>query len=544
MGSHVAEHSRASTHSTPSHDAGHSGHHHGHPPGFAGHPHRWRILAVLVLSLLIIMMDNTILNVALRTIADPDKGLGATQGDLEWIVNSYTLLFGGLLFTWGVFADRQGRKLILLVGFIGFGLSSLAATLVTTPTELIIVRGVMGVFGAAVLPSTLAIISTVFNAQERPKAIGIWSGSVGAGLAIGPILGGLLLDHFHWSSIFLVNVPICAAAFIACMFVVPESKNPHPGKFDPLGVLLSIVGLIVLCYGFIRAGEEGFRDPIAWAGIIGGIVVLVAFAFWERRAANPVLDIALFRNPSFSASIGAISIAFFALMGLTFFSAFYLQSVIGLTPFQAGLMLIPLAVGQIIAGPTSPIWVKRFGAKRVSAFGIFVLAIAMLGFAAFQVNSSLVIVGIDFAIIGFAMGLVMPPATTAILASVPPQKTGAGSAVSSVSRQVSAALGVAIIGSATAAVYKANILPALSAVPEQYRDRAAGSIEATLAFARMFNNSTVALEAKQAYVSAMHVGAVISTIVALIGVIAVLRWMPGKLSPKVTGESQPAPAEA
>lgn len=541
----MAEHSRSSSHSTPSHHAAHAAQHHGgHPPGYAGHPHRWRILAVLVLSLLIILMDNTILNVALRTIADPNVGLGATQGELEWIVNSYTLIFGGLLFTWGVFADRQGRKLILLIGFVGFGISSLAATFVTTPTQLIIIRGVMGVFGAAVLPSTLAIISTVFNAQERPKAIGIWSGAVGAGLAIGPILGGFLLDHFHWSSIFLVNVPICAAAFLACMAFVPESKNPRPGKFDPLGVLLSIAGLIVLCYGFIRGGEQGFGDLIAWGSIIGGLVILVVFAFWERRAANPVLDITLFRNPSFSASIGAISIAFFALMGLTFFSAFYLQSVIGLTPFQAGLMLIPLALGQIIAGPTSPIWVRRFGAKRVSAVGIFVLAIAMLGFAAFQVDSSLVIVGIVFGIIGFAMGLVMPPATTAILASVPPEKTGAGSAVSSVSRQVSAALGVAIIGSATSAVYKANILPSLSMVPEQFRDRAAGSIEATLALAAKFNNATVALEAKQAYVNAMHVGAVISTIVALLGVIAVLRWMPGKLSPKVTGEARPTPAEA
>ncbi len=497
-----------------------------------------------MLSLLIILMDNTILNVALRTIADPNLGLGATQGELEWIVNSYTLLFGGLLFTWGVFADRQGRKLILLVGFIGFGLSSLAASFVTTPNQLIIMRGIMGIFAAAVLPSTLAIISTVFSSEERPKAIGIWSGAVGAGLAIGPILGGFLLDHFHWSSIFLVNVPICAAAFLACLFIVPESKNPHPGKFDPLGVLLSIVGLITVCYGLIRGGEVSFFDPIALGGIVGGIVLLVIFAFWERIAANPVLDITLFRNPRFSASIATIGVAFFALMGLTFFSAFYLQSVIGLSPLQAGAMLIPLAAAQIVSGPTSPIWVRRFGAKRVAAVGMFVLAIGLLGFATFQVDSSLIIVGIDFAILGFALGLVMPPATTAILAAVPREKTGAGSAVSSVARQVAAALGVAIIGSATSAVYKSNVLPSLSAVPAQFRDMAAGSVQATLVLAEKFHSAAVALEAKQAYVSAMHVGAVISTIVTLLGVIAVLRWMPGKLSPKVTGETAPASAEA
>src|SRR3954468_23372865 len=208
-----------------------------------GHPRRWAILAVLVISLLVVVLDNTVLHVALRTISDPKHGLGASQSDLEWAINSYTLVFAGLLFTAGVLADRLGRRAILLVGLVLFGVASLASAYAQSPDQLIWARALMGIGGAAVMPSTLSIISNVFDPRERGRAIGVWAGSVGLAVAIGPLVGGFLLEHFWWGSVFLINVPVVVAGVIAAVVIVPESRDPRPGRIDVVGVLLSVAGL-------------------------------------------------------------------------------------------------------------------------------------------------------------------------------------------------------------------------------------------------------------------------------------------------------------
>ena len=302
-----------------------------------GHPRRWAILGVLVVSLLVVVLDNTVLNVALRTIADPVHGLGATQSQLEWSINSYTLVFAGLLFTLGVLGDRLGRRRMLTAGLLVFGLASLASAYSHSPGQLIGARALMGLGAAAVMPATLSIISNVFDPRERGKAIGIWAGAVGLGVAIGPIVGGALLERFWWGSVFLINVPIVIAGVAAIAWLVPESRDPKASKLDVIGVALSIVGLGALVYGIIDGGDHGFGSWTAWLPIVAGAIVLATFVWWERRVAFPSLDVRLFRDRRFSASVASIGLVFFAAMGTFFFMSFYLQLVRGLVTAGVGL---------------------------------------------------------------------------------------------------------------------------------------------------------------------------------------------------------------
>ena len=225
--------------------------------GTAVHGRRWIILSVLVISLTAIVLDNTVLNIALKTISEPRTGLGASQSQLEWAINSYTLVFAGLLFTFGVIGDRIGRRRMLIIGMALFGVSSLLCSYAQSPDQLIWARAAMGFGGAAVMPQTLSVITNVFEPGERPRAIGIWASAVGVAIAVGPIVGGLLLDHFWWGSVFLINVPLTAVGIAAITVLVPESKSPHPGRVDILGVLLSIAGLVLLVYGIIQGGDTG-----------------------------------------------------------------------------------------------------------------------------------------------------------------------------------------------------------------------------------------------------------------------------------------------
>ena len=266
---------------------------------------RWVILSVLIVSLLAIVIDNTVLNVALKTIAEPRGGLGASQSQLEWAINSYTLVFAGLLFTFGVVGDKIGRKRMLIIGLVLFGVASLLSAYSRTPDQLIFARAAMGLGGAAVMPQTLSIISNVFEPAERPRAIGLWAMAVGIGFAIGPVLGGLLLDHFWWGSVFLINVPVTALGALAAVILVPESRNHEAGGIDYVGVLLSIAGLVLLVYGIVQGGDIGsWVHPGVLGPIIGGLVILAVFGWWETRVAHPSLDVRLFRDPRLSASVG------------------------------------------------------------------------------------------------------------------------------------------------------------------------------------------------------------------------------------------------
>jgi EmrB/QacA subfamily drug resistance transporter len=491
------------------------------------------ILAVLVLSLLIVVLDNSVLNVALKIIADPAEGLGATQTQLQWAINSYTLVFAGMLFTWGVLGDRRGRKRVLLIGFVLFGLASLACAYAQTPEQLIAARAFMGLGGAAVMPSTLAIIANVFDPRERGKAIGIWSGAVGMAIAIGPIVGGFLLDHFWWGSVFLINVPIVVAGFILIAVLVPESKNPQPGKLDPVGVLLQLGGLVLVVYGIIRIGDLGkVLDATVIVPLVVGIAVLAGFVRWELNSDHPALDVRLFAKPRFSASVAAIGLVFFALMGVVFFMSFFLQSVRGYSPFESGLLILPLAIGQVLTSPRSPGLAHRYGPRVVTTAGMLIVTGTMLGYLLLGVDSPIWVLGVLFFFQGIGMGNVMPPATESVMASVPRERAGAASAVNNTVRQVGVALGVAVLGTILSTAYRHRMAPVLDPLPlpQSVKDAMGQSIAATNAVIEKGGAAAQSLvdPANEAFVHAMHITVLCSAAVAFLGALITWIFLPPK----------------
>ncbi|MCX4968961.1 MFS transporter [Streptomyces sp. NBC_00654] len=508
------------------------------------HRRRWAILTVLMFSLLIVVLDNSILNVAVKTIASPaPTGIGATQSELEWAINSYTLVFAGLLFTAGLLGDRIGRKKVLLFGILVFGIGSGLAALSSSPAELITWRALMGFGAAFVMPATLAVLMNVFERDEQPKAIGIWAGSVGLGIAIGPITGGLLLEHFWWGSIFLVNVPVVVVALVAMVLLVPDSRDPKPGKVDPLGVVLSIVGLVLLVYGIIRGGElADFTDTTVLVSTIGGLVVLAGFVWHEKRSSHPAIDITYFRKPAFSAAVAAIALVFFALMGVTFFSAFYLQSVRGYSALESGLLIVPLAAAQIIFAPRARLVVDRFGARAVCTVGMLLVAGGLAAFALFDAGTPVWVMCLVFFAQGTGMAHIMPPVTVAVMQALPREKAGSGSAINNTFRQVGGALGVAVLGSVLSTVYRGDIEGHLAGVPAGVRDVAGESIEATLGVAAGLGpaGKPLVAAANDAFIGAMHVTALGSAAVALIGALVVGLFLPGR--PPVRGDGTAGPA--
>src|SRR5271166_3161636 len=438
--------------------------------GMTADRRKWVVLSVLIISLFAIVLDNTVLNIALKTISEPKVGLGASQSQLEWAINSYTLVFAGLLFTFGVIGDRVGRKRILTTGLILFGLASLVSSYARTPDELIWARAAMGLGGAAVMPQTLSIITNVFDPMERPRAIGIWASAVGVAIAVGPVAGGLLLDHFWWGSVFLINVPLTGIGIIAIVALVPESKSPSPGRVDMLGVVLSIAGLVLVVYGIIQGGDTGswLRGDVL-GPVAAGLAALAAFIWYEARTDHPSLDVRLFRDPRLSSAAAAICLVFFAMGGVYFFISFYTQNVRGYSPLHAGLLTIPLAAGQLLFATRSARLVRRFGAKAVCTSGLVVMSAALVGYHFLGTSSPAWALELTFLVQGSGMGLVMPSATEGVMSVVPRERGGAGSAITNTSRQVAVALGVAVLGSVLAQAYRARLQPYLAVLPPAAR---------------------------------------------------------------------------
>src|SRR6266508_1379247 len=446
-----------------------------------------------------------------------------------------------LLFTAGVLGDRYGRRLVLTIGLVLFGLASLASAYAQDPAQLIAARAFMGVGGAAVLPATLSIISNVFDPRERGRAIGVWAGAVGLGVAIGPIVGGLLLEHYWWGSVFLINVPIVVAGVAAVLAIVPEARDPKLGRIDLVGVSLSIAGLLALVYGVIGGGEHGFSRLESWGPMVLGLAILAGFVAYERRIEYPSLDVRLFTNPRFSASVGAVGLVFFAAMGTFFFMSFYLQLVRGYSPLRTGVLMLPFAVAQLVFAPRSAAVVKRFGPKAVSAAGLVLVAIGLGGFGLVGPHTTMWYVAALVFLQGVGMANVMPPATESIMSTLPREKAGVGSAVANTIRQVGGALGVAVLGSVLAAVYRDRIAEYVAGLPKPAREAASESISGAYGVADRLGPAAGELvtRANDTFVAAMHYAAWGSAITALIGVLVVLVWLPRR---SVTPAPAPAPA--
>ncbi|MFI9173182.1 MFS transporter [Streptomyces lincolnensis] len=514
----------------------------------AVHRRRWAILGVLMLSLLIVVLDNSILNVAIKTISTPaPTGLGATQGELEWAINSYTLVFAGLLFTAGLLGDRLGRKRVLLGGLVLFGIGSALAASSGSPGELITFRAVMGLGAAFVMPATLAVLMNVFEREEQPKAIGIWAGGVGLAIAIGPITGGVLLDHFWWGSVFLINVPIVILALALMLWLVPDSRDPSPGRLDPVGVVLSVVGLVLLVYGIIKGGQlADFTDATVLATIGAGVAVLVGFVVFEARSDHPSIDVTYFKNKVFSAAIAAIALVFFALMGVTFFSVFYTQSVRGYSPLQTGLLMLPLAAAQMIFAPRARLLVDRFGNKATTTAGMAIIAATLAAFATLDADTPIWILEVVFFLMGTGMAHIMTPTSVVIMQALPREKAGSASALSNTFRQVGGALGIAILGSVLSTAYRNGIDDRLGLVPADLRHTAGESIEATLGVAAKLGprGQDLVGPANDAFLHAMHVTALWGAGVAVLGAIVVARYLPGRPPAPQEDERQPELAAA
>ena len=482
-----------------------------------------------MLSLLIVVLDNSILNVAIKTISTPEPtGLGATQSELEWAINAYTLVFAGLLFTAGLLGDRLGRKRVLLGGLVVFGIGSALAAESGSPAQLIAFRAVMGLGAAFVMPATLAVLMNVFERDEQPKAIGIWAGGVGLAIAIGPITGGVLLDHFWWGSVFLINVPIVILALGLMIWLVPDSRDPNPGRIDPLGVLLSVVGLVLLVYGIIRGGQlADFTDATVLAPIVAGLAVLTAFVLFEKHSDHPSIDISFFGNKVFSAAIGVIGLVFFALMGVTFFSVFYTQTVRGYSPLETGLLMLPLAIAQLFFAPRARLVVERFGNSVVCTVGMLLIAAMLAAFVVLDADTPIWILEVIFFVMGVGMAHVMTPLSVVIMQALPREKAGSASALSNTFRQVGGALGIAVLGSVLSTSYRGGIEGEL---PAGAPHAAAESIEATLGFAARLGDRGAALvtPAHDAFLHAMHVTALCGTAVAVVGAVVMAVFLPGR----------------
>ncbi|HEX6312255.1 MAG TPA: MFS transporter [Acidimicrobiia bacterium] len=503
------------------------------------HERRWWILAVLCLSLFVIVLDNSILNVALPTIVDQ---LDATNSQLQWMVDSYVLVFAGLLLTAGALGDRFGRRGALQVGFVVFGIGSALSALADTPNQLIGARAFMGIGGAFIMPATLSIITNVFPPRERGRAIGIWAGV--AGLAIlGPLVGGFLIEHFYWGSIFIVNIPIVAFGLVAGMFLIPTSKDPAAPKLDPGGAVLSVTGLTALLYGIIEAPEDGWTDGRILLAFAVGAVLIAAFFVWERRSDHPMLDLAFFRNPRFTAASGAIAFTFFAMFGSIFLFTQYFQFVLGYTALETGIRFMPWALVMMAVAPNSPRLVERVGTKVVVATGLSLLAVGLVAMAGVDASTSYVNIAWRMMVMAAGMGLTMAPATESIMGSLPLGKAGVGSAVNDTTRQVGGALGVAVIGSVASSIYSARVSDAL---PAGTPGGLATEIENSLGFALEAASRIPGLAdaANGGFVDGMQVAVLVGAGAAVLGAIAAALWLPARARAEHGGADAHSEAEA
>ncbi len=523
----------------------------------AGHPRRWAILGVLVTSLLVVVLDNTILNIALPTI---QRDLDADQSQLVWAVDSYILVFAALLFTWGVLGDKYGRKRILVIGLTVFALGSAACAFATSPAMLIGFRGIMGIGGAAVLPVTLAVITVVFPPHERGKAIGAWAGAVGAAVALGPVLGGLLLENPQWTSwltgndwggVFLINIPIVAIGLTGIVLVVPETKNPHPQALDIPGLVISFTGLVLLVYGIIHASVTlTFLTPSVWVPMLLGILVLSGFVITEARSDHRSFDVTLFKNKGYAVSLTAVSLAFFAMSGITFTLPFFFQTLRGMSTLEAGLCFLPFALGQIIAAPRSAGMVARFGYRRVMTLGLALVSVSLLGVSGLSLDEPLWFILVIFFVFGFGMGNVIAPASTVMQNALPLARAGAGSAVQNTVRQVFGALGVAVIGTVLATRYASAIEPVVAKLPagtpDSVRELAGNSVIGTVAVldkaAASGAPADLVAQGKQlaydAFISATHVTSLISTVLVVVAGLVVWFLLP-PITPPTKGAHAP-----
>lgn len=489
------------------------------------HERRWLILAVLCTSLMIVIIGNTALNVAIPTLA---RELGASTTDLQWMVDAYSLVFAGLLFTAGTIGDRFGRKGTLQAGLALFLAGTVLAAVADSSASVIAARAVMGLAAAFVMPSTLSILTNVFPAHERAKAIAVWAGISGGGAALGPIASGFLLEHFWWGSVFLVNVPVIVLALVAGKILLPTSRDPEQPPLDIPGALLSIVGLSALVYGIIEGPLKGWTSTSTLGTFLLAVVVLALFGRRELTARHPMLNLRYFRDRRFSVASGGMTLIFFALFGTFFLVSQYFQLVLGYSPLESGLFQLPMAVVMMGLSPQVPRLVARFGVARVVPTGLSTVALGLVLFS---------FVGVDTAIwwmygpilsLAAGIALTMTPLTTLIMSAVPLGKAGVGSAMNDTTRELGGALGVAILGSLLTSTYTASIGDAVSGLSGAQQAAAESGLVGAFGVAQRLGSDGGALveAAKQAFMDGLGVAALTGAAVVAVAAVIARRTLP------------------
>ncbi|MFE7973259.1 MFS transporter [Streptomyces shenzhenensis] len=497
---------------------------------------RWVVLVVLCVSLLLVALDATVLHVAVPAVTE-DLKPGAIA--LLWIVDVYPLVCASLLILFGTLGDRVGRRRILLLGYALFGVASALAAAASSAEVLILARALLGVGGAMIMPATLSILRQVFpDRRERALAIGVWSAVAAVGAAVGPLLGGFLLEHFWWGSVFLVNIPLMLVSLPVGRLLLPESKGARNGPWDVVGALTAAAGLFGLVLGVKRLGGGELASPYTLVPLLLGVLLLVAFARRQRRRPYPLVDLRMFARPAFSTAVGCIVLAMLALVGLELIAAQYLQLVLGLSPLQTGLRLLPLTIAAMAAGLAGARLLRRFGPRRTVCFGFCLTAVAVLMLTAMggHDNTGLLLSG--FVLLGFGLETTLFGAYESMLSEAPARQAGGAAAIGETSYQLGAGIGIALLGSVMNAAYAPG-LTAVPGVPAPAAAAAGHSLgEAYEVAGRLGGPAGAALRraAKDSFVHGLHVTLLVSAGLLLLGAAMALR-LPRAM------QCEPAPVE-
>jgi MFS transporter, DHA2 family, multidrug resistance protein len=509
---------------------------------------RWWALGALSLSVLVVALDLFVLSLALPTLS---ADLHASSGDLQWFVDSYSLVLAAALLPAGLFGDRIGRKKILIGALALFGVASLACAYSTSAGELIAARAVLGLAAAVILPMALAVLPVMFTAQERPRAIAAVGGATFLGYPIGPILGGWLLDHFWWGSVFLINVPVVIIAIVAVSTLMPESTGTESFRLDSAGIAISSLGLVLLTFGLIRAGNDGWSDPAAVATMVAGAVILAGFAFWERTASQrqargaatlPLVDLGLFSSAGFTWGTLLSTLVSFALFGLVFAMPQYFLDVRGLDSLGAGIRMLPmigglavgLAIGQRLQTPRKrkaatpaeppPIQPPPVSPKVLAAAGFAIMGVALaIGTRTTSVSGS-GFAASWFAVTGIGLGLAMPTALNVALGALSPARSGSGSALITAMRQVGGTIGVAVLGTVLATVYQGRLH--LAGLTAQAASTVKDSVAGGIATAKASGSATLLESVRSAYVHGLDIMLWVCAGIAIASAVLALIFLP------------------
>lgn len=491
---------------------------------------RWWALATLCLSLLIVMTGNTSLNVVIPTLS---RQLDATNSQLQWAVAVYSLVFAGLLFSTASLGDRFGRKGALQVGLGLFFIGSALASQANSMTQIIACRALMGIGAALIMPSTLSILVNIFPPHERQKAIALWASISGAGASLGPVMSGWMLGHFWYGSVFLVNLPLIAVAFVSGWYLVPKSKDPNQGKLDPLGAVLSSVGIASLVYGLIQAPEHGWSSPSTMVWFVVAVGGLTLFALWESRCDEPMLDVRYFKIPAFATGTGGMILLFLSMFGVMFLLTQYFQLIVGYSPLEAAVRFLPMSPVMMIVGMQSPRITAAIGANKAVAVGLLLSGASMIMLTGVRITPNYPYVLTAFILLAAGLAMSMSPMTAAIMSAVPPRRAGAGSATNDATREIGAALGVAVLGSVAASQFSNKIGPLVAGLPSSVQSESRSSLSGALRSANELGGPTgkaLADGARHAFIAGIHEAALVGGLLLVVAAGCIWKFFPVSVS--------------